>query len=346
LERLPAEAEQLELRRVVLISTASARVHADMATEELAGRVVARINGVRQHVPEGDVRNALRIAFEANADALIAIGGGSTTGLAKAVALETRLPIVAVPTTYSGSEMTPIYGITSGGRKHTGRDPSALPRTVVYDPVLTVTMPAGITASSGMNALAHSIEAMYSHEVSPVVEMLAEESIRVLARGLPGSVARPQDIDARTDALYGAYLAGSVLSSAGMAIHHTISHVLGGNYGLDHGRINSALLPHVVAFNAPAAPRAMARIARALDVPDPAPALYDLASAMGAPTSLKRIGMKKEDLPEAARQSTENAKWNPRPVNEADVNMILAAALEGGRPRSPGRDDSRRRESE
>lgn len=316
----------------MLIHSHSAGEWADRTTESLTGGIAARLPSARQHVPADDVRAAVDVAVGSAADGLISIGGGSTTGLAKAVALETGLPIVAVPTTYAGSEMTDIYGITAEGRKRTGRDRKALPKTVVYDPQLSVTLPPDVTASTGMNAIAHSVEAMYAHNVSPLVELIAEESLRSLGSALPAAVASPGDLGARTTALYGSHLAGTALGAAGMAIHHSISHVLGGTWSLPHGPINSALLPHVVAFNRPAAPEAVGRVAAALNVPDAAGGLFDLASSMGAPTSLRSIGMREEDIPRAARRAAENVKWNPRAVDEAAVRAVIEAAFEGRRP--------------
>jgi maleylacetate reductase len=334
--RLVDEVELLGLYRPMLISSGSQSSTSDLIARRIRGRLAARVRNVTQHVPEDDVKRARAAALDARADGLISVGGGSATGLAKAVALETDLPIIAVPTTFAGSEMTPIWGITAGGSKRTGRDPRAVPRTVIYDPELIVSLPADVTAASGINAIAHGVEAMYARDVSPVLEMLAEQSIRVLAAALPACVERPADISARSRALYGAFLAGMVLAGAGMAIHHTISHVLGGTYGLPHGAINSALLPHVLAFNAPAAPGAAARIAQALGVDDPAAALYDLASAMGAPTSLEAVGLKREHLAAAAARTVENAGWNPKPFDVAAVTSILTAAFEGRRPSNAG----------
>jgi maleylacetate reductase len=329
---LDQEVERLGASRVLLVSNAAAGWVADRATQRLEGRVVKRIRRVRQHVPVADVEEAAAMVRAAGVDCLVSTGGGSATGLAKAVGLQTGLPILAVPTTYAGSEMTSIYGISEGGSKRTGRDIRALPKTVVYDPELTISLPGGPTASTGMNALAHCVEALYARDPNPIVELLAEDALGVLARALPRSVEAPSDLEARGDALYGALLAGLALASAGMALHHAISHVLGGSYGLRHGDVNSALLPHVVRFNEPAAPEAVARVARALGVEDAAGGLYDLASSMGAPTNLRELGMSKGELSEAAHWSAQSVTWNPRAVGDEDVLGILSAALEGARP--------------
>jgi maleylacetate reductase len=330
--RLAEEASRLGLARVLLICTASARGLGDEAADALGPRLAARIGEVRQHVPESDVDAALEVAGKAGTDGLLAIGGGSAVGLAKALALTLGVPIVAVPTTYSGSEMTPFYGISSAGHKHTGRDLRVLPATVVYDPALTVGLPADVTAASGMNALAHCVEALYDSEASPILELLAEESIRALARGLPGSVAQPDDVDARGYALYGAYLAGAVLGGTRIALQHRLAHVVGGTYGLPHAPVHSVLLPQVTRFNAPAAPAAMRRIAAALGADDPAAGLFDLAGRIGAATDLASLGMDAGRLAEAAGLAAAEVTWNPRPVSTEDVLAVLTAAYAGARP--------------
>jgi alcohol dehydrogenase class IV len=196
---------------------------------------------VRVHVPTDRAEAARAIARRATADSIVTIGGGSATGLAKAVALDLRLRILAVPTTYAGSEMTPIWGLTEGERKYTGRDPVVQPKTVVYDPLLTLSLPPSIAGPSGMNALAHCAEALYAEGASPITTLMAEEGIRVLSVGLPGVVERPDDIDARADALMGAYLAGAAFAAAGSGLHHKICHVLGGAYDLPHADTHTVI---------------------------------------------------------------------------------------------------------
>jgi alcohol dehydrogenase class IV len=265
----------------------------------------------------------------------VSIGGGSAIGLAKAVALRTGLPLLAVPTTYAGSEATPIWGITEGGRKITGRDRAVVPRTVLYDAELTVSLPADVSAASGMNALAHAVEASYAPDASPVTLLLAERAVRALADALPRVVAAPRDLVARGDALYGAWLAGSVLGAATMGLHHTTCHVLGGAYDLPHAGTHSAVLPYVVAYNAPAAPAAMARLAAGLGAADPAVGLWDLAAALGAPTSLATIGFDDANLDEASHLIAEAHPTNPRATDEPAVRAVLQAAYLGARDRLP-----------
>jgi alcohol dehydrogenase class IV len=296
---------------------------------------VRRFDAVRQHVPVEVSAAAIAAARESRADAVLSVGGGSTTGTAKAIALETGLPIVAVPTTYAGSEMTPIWGSTEGTVKTTGRDLTVLPRLVVYDPELTVSLPAAITAASGMNALAHCVEALYAPGRNPVTSLIALEAIGALGRALPGAVAAPEDIGARSEALYGAYLAGSAFAVAGSGLHHKICHALGGAFDLPHAETHSVVLPHVVAFQQPAAAELMDRVAGALGAApgEAATALFDLAAGMDVPTSLAAIGMPADGAEQVVEPILGAVPAdNPRPVGADDVRAILAAAYEGARP--------------
>ena len=335
--RAAEEVSALGCERLFVIASSRA---ADVATElvaELGEKVVATRIGVRQHVPESLAAAAWAEASEAGADGLICAGGGSATGLAKAVAVETGLPIVALPTTYSGSEMTPIYGVT-GEHKKTGRDLRALPKVVLYDPELTLGLSANVSATTGFNALSHSVEALYAKGANPVTSLQAKEAIRVLASALPRVVAAPGDLEARSEALYGAYLAGAVLAVAGTALHHKACHVLGGTWGLVHGEVNAVLLPHVVSYNADAIPDAIGQIAAALGLGaegDVAGALFDLAGNIGAPTSLAQLGLEKDVLQEAAeRIVNETGSSNPRPVDKDSIYRMLEQAYVGRRPES------------
>ena len=313
-----------------------------LATElaaPLGERLVGVFTDVQEHVPQEIAEAARTAAHEARADCLLSIGGGSVVGTAKAVAAEERLPIVAVPTTYAGSELTPVWGITAGGRKRTGRDPAVQPRTVVYDPLLTLSLPPAVTAASGMNAAAHCVEALYAPEgqgAGPLTSWAAEEGLRALAAALPRCVEAPGELDARGRALYGAWLAGLALGGAATGVHHKTCHVLGGTFGLPHAETHAALLPHAAAFNAAAAPAAMARVARALGAGDAAGGLWDLAARTGAPTSLRSLGLRAEDVEAAAELVAAAAPPNPRPVDAAGVAAMLRAAWSGRRPEPPG----------
>jgi maleylacetate reductase len=233
--------------------------------------------------------------------------------------------------------MTPIYGITAQGQKKTGRDARVLPKTVIYDPQLTMTLPAKIAGPSGMNAIAHCVEALYAEDANPITSLMAEEGIRALARSLPKVVSDPADLEARAEALYGAWLAGACLGNVGMAIHHKLCHTLGGSYNLPHAETHTVILPHAVQYNRDAAKDAMARISRALagngavDA-DPAGGLYDLARKIGAPLSLKEIGMKADALDDAAQLAAQNPYYNPRAIEYAAIRQLLQNAWEGRRP--------------
>lgn len=333
---LPDEADRLGVERVLVIAAPSGKRFADDIADRLGSRYVGIFADVQQHVPIGAVRAALIAAETSRADCVITIGGGSATGFGKAVALETGIPTIAVPTTYAGSEVTPIYGITSEGSKRTGRDVRVLPRTVVYDPVLTVTLPPSVTGPSGMNAIAHCMEALYAEAGNPITSIVAEEGIRALVQGIPRAVRDPNDLDARSDALYGSYLAGSALAVVGMAIHHRICHVLGGTFGLAHADANAVILPHAAAFNEAAAPEAIATVGRALGTADAPSGLFDLLVDVAAPTSLAELGMREADLDEAARLVVDHPPWNPRPVDERNVRTLLDDAFHGRRPGRTG----------
>jgi maleylacetate reductase len=261
----------------------------------------------------------------------VAVGGGSTIGLGKAIALTTGMPVLAVPTTYSGSEMTWVQGFTEGGRKRTQVDPKMLPKTVIYDPELTLGLPAATSAASGMNAIAHCVEALYAKEANPIVSLMAEEGIRALAASLPLIVRNPKDLEARGEALYGAWLAGMSLNT-GIALHHKLCHTLGGTWNLPHAETHSIILPHAVHYNRDAAPEAMARIARALGVKDAAGGLYDLEVRLGLKLKLADLGVPEGDLERVARIALEAPYPNPAPVTFEGVLALLRNAHAGLRP--------------
>jgi maleylacetate reductase len=329
---LTEEVQRLGAARVLLVYDLSVKEVAEDLIERMGPRWAGEFTDIQQHVPAEVVERARQAARECDADCAVTVGGGSTTGFGKVIALELGLPVIAIPTTYAGSEMTPIYGITSGGRKNTGRDTRVLPKTVIYDPELTLSLPPFVTGPSGINAIAHCVEALYAKDANPITSIMAEEGIRGLARGIPAAVRDPRDLEARSDALYGAYLAGAALAAVGMALHHRICHVLGGTFGLSHGEVNAVILPHAARFNQQAAPEALARAAAALGVEDAATGLFDFALAVGAPTSLEQLGMRQEDLEVAARLSVDPPPWNPRPVDVENIGALLDDAFHGRRP--------------
>lgn len=330
--KLPSEVERLGAERVLLLSTPEKSRNLQRVTEILGDRVAGVYDKAVMHVPLATAEEARRLAQSLGADCCVTVGGGSTTGLGKAIALTSDLPIIAVPTTYAGSEMTPIYGLTDAGMKKTGRDARVLPKTVIYDPTLSLTLPPAISAASGMNAIAHCAEALYAHDGNPIISMMAEEGIRALASALPTVVEDPANIEARSEALYGAWLAGITLGSAAVALHHKLCHVLGGTFNLPHAETHSIVLPHAMRYNRDAAPLAMARIARALGTEDAPTGLYDLEVKLGLTLSLKDIGMTEEGLERAARITTDAPYPNPRAVEYDDTLALLRNAYEGQRP--------------
>ncbi|CAN5692518.1 maleylacetate reductase [soil metagenome] len=335
LQHLAREIDALGARRALVLCTPEQRAQAERVADMLGAQAAGVFDRAVMHVPIETAREAGEVARRLDADCAVAIGGGSTTGLGKAIALDSGLPILAIPTTYAGSEMTPIYGLTEGGVKKTGKDLRVLPRTVIYDPELSRTLPVGLSVTSGINAIAHAAEGLYAQDSNPVMDLMAGEGIAALARALPSIRKDALDIDARADALYGAWLCGSVLGSVGMALHHKLCHTLGGSFNLPHAEVHTVVLPHAIAFNADAAPRAMQRIAKALGTPSAAAGLDALARDNGAPTALRDIGMRAEDLDRAADLAVSNPYWNPRPFGPAErgaIRDLLQRAWEGASP--------------
>jgi alcohol dehydrogenase class IV len=306
-----------------------------MVAALLGPRAAGVFDRAVMHVPIETAREAREVAQRLGADCAVAIGGGSTTGLGKAIALDSGLPIIAIPTTYAGSEMTPVYGITEGGMKKTGKDARVVPRAVIYDPELTLSLPAAMSLTSGINAIAHSAEGLYSADRNPVIDFMARDGIAALGRALPVICKNPQDMQARTDAFYGAWLCGIVMGSVGMALHHKLCHTLGGTFNLPHAETHTAVLPHALAYNAPAAPEAMAKIAQALGgksgISGPA-AVFDLARDNGAAVALRDLGLKEADLDKACDIAVQNQYPNPRPLDRVALRQLFQNAWEGVRP--------------
>jgi alcohol dehydrogenase class IV len=338
LQHLGREIERLGARRALVLSTPEQADSARLVAAVLGERAAGVFAKAAMHVPIETAREASEEAARLGADCAVAIGGGSTTGLGKAIALDSALPILAIPTTYAGSEVTPIYGLTEGGVKKTGRDARVLPRTVIYDPELTLTLPWALTVTSAFNAIAHAAEGLYAPDGNPVIALMAEEGIRASAAALAPLQANPRDLDARGDVLYGAWLCGTVLGAITMGLHHKLCHTLGGSFNLPHAGTHTVILPHALAYNAPAAPQAMARVVRALggaatgDPLDAARALHALARRYGAPTSLAALGMPAEGLDHAADLAVQTPYPNPRPLDRAALRALLQRAFEGAAP--------------
>jgi alcohol dehydrogenase class IV len=329
---LEREVVQLGAQRALVLSTPEQRTSAEHIASILGDRAAGIFAEATMHVPIECARAAREEASRLGADCAISIGGGSTTGLAKAIALESSLPVIAIPTTYAGSEMTSIYGLTEAGVKRTGRDPRVLPRVVIYDPTLTASMPIRLTAASGMNAIAHAAEGLYAQDGNPVISLIAEEGIRAMTAGLQRIMSDPVNLEVRSDCLYGAWLCGTVLGSVGIALHHKLCHTLGGSFNLPHAETHTIVLPYVIAFNAPAAPDAMRRIARALRVENAATGLFNLVQALNLPHALREIGFQSQDIDAAAALATQNPYWNPRPFSQSDIRDLLKQAFDGEPP--------------
>ena len=335
LQHLEREISLLGAQRALILCTPEQQGIAEQIAKILGARTAGIYPKAVMHVPAETAAAAVAEAARVGADCALAVGGGSTTGLGKAIALQSGLPILAIPTTYAGSEMTPIYGITEAGLKKTGRDQRVLPRTVIYDPELSVSLPVGLSVTSAMNAIAHAAEGLYAQDSNPIMDLMAEEGIRALATAIPAIRANPSDIAARSNALYGAWLCGTVLGNVGMALHHKLCHTLGGTFNLPHAEVHTVILPHAMAFNAAAAPAAMQKISRALGGAPAAQGLYELASKNGAPVSLRELGMKAENLDTVVRLALQNPYWNPRPIvpeNAVALRSLLQQAWEGVAP--------------
>lgn len=334
LQYLGREIEALGANKALVLSTPEQRASAEMIADLLGSRAAGVFDRAVMHVPIETAREAREIARKLGADCAVAIGGGSTTGLGKAIALDSGLPILAIPTTYAGSEMTPIYGITEAGIKKTGKDARVLPRTVIYDPELSLSLPVGMSITSGINAIAHAAEGLYAVDGNPIMDLMAKEGMAPLGRALPAIKKVANDMTARSDALYGAWLCGTVLGNVGMALHHKLCHTLGGSFNLPHAETHTIVLPHALAYNAAAAPEAMLAIAGALNAKSAAQAVFGLAKDNGAPVALRDIGMKESDLDKACDIAMQNQYPNPRPLERAAIRQLLQDAFEGARPGS------------
>jgi maleylacetate reductase len=329
----PGEAERLGLRRLLVVCGPRGADTARAVAEALGPACAGLHARARMHVPVEVADEAVEAVRAAGADGCVAVGGGSAIGLGKAIALRTGLPLIAVPSTYAGSEMTPVWGLTEHGVKRTGRDPVVLPRSVVYDPELTLSLPVPLSVTSGINALAHAVEALYAPDTSPLIALMSQEGVRAMAGALPAVADDPASLDARGRALYGAWLCGSCLGATTMGLHHKLCHLLGGTFGLPHAETHTVVLPYALAYNAPAAPDAVAALDRALDTNDAPRALWDLAGRLGAPRSLAELGLAETDVAKAAKLATGQPYANPRPVTAEGVLALLRAAYAGKAPR-------------
>ncbi|GAB3253250.1 maleylacetate reductase [Arthrobacter pigmenti] len=333
LAALPEELDQIGLNRVVVLCSPEQSDTGQRVADALGDRSVGLLAEAAMHVPSEVAQWASEEASRLGADGCVAVGGGSAIGLGKAIALKHGLPIVAIPTTYAGSEMTPVWGLTTDGRKETGRDRRVLPRSVVYDPQFSTTLPVPMSVTSGINAIAHAVEALYAPDATPIISLMAEDGVRALTTALPAIVRDSADPEARSDALYGSWLCGACLGAATMSLHHKLCHALGGSLNLPHAQTHTVVLPHALAFNQPATPVAAAALSRALGgATDPALRLWELAGELDAPRSLAELGMAEDDIDRIAEEVTSRSYGNPRPITYGDVRGLLHRAWVGDRP--------------
>jgi alcohol dehydrogenase class IV/protocatechuate 3,4-dioxygenase beta subunit len=331
-EQVRDEVDRLDRSRVLLITSPSAQEAAARIEAQFPAGMIARFDDAQMHTPVKITEQALTVLRAHAADVIVAIGGGSAIGFAKALAVRTGLDQVLLPTTYAGSEVTPVLGETADGVKTTRSAPEIRPETVIYDVDLTLSMPIGLTVTSAVNALAHAAEALYSAQANAVTDALAVRAITAIGHALPMVVQDPEDRAARSELLEGAWLAGTCLGAVDMGLHHKLCHVLGDSFDLPHAVTHTVVLPYALAYNAPAAPEAMRRIAEALGVPDAPSGLHDLISTLGGPTSLAALGLPGSELAHAAALAAGTSYPNPRPVTEEGIRALLTEAWHGGQP--------------
>jgi len=341
IQKLPAEIKRQSLTSPLLLSTPQQIDQAEVLAKILENASIkpaGTYTNATMHTPSGITQEALAYATETKADCVVSIGGGSTIGLGKAISIRTGLPHICIPTTYAGSEMTPILGETQDGRKTTRSDPKILPGTVIYDVDLTMTLPKGLSATSGVNAIAHAVEALYAQKGNPIISLLALEGTKALAESLPEIIIDPSSRSARERAQYGAWLCGSCLGSVGMALHHKLCHTLGGSFNLPHAETHTIVLPHALSYNAPAIPDAMAKLAEVLPGSNgnAIQGLNVLLEKLQVKRGLKEYGMKEEDVNKAADIAVSNPYWNPRSVEKEPIREVIRRAWAGEPARIEG----------
>jgi alcohol dehydrogenase class IV len=332
LARVAEEAERLDLKRLLVLGSPGEFDRSGEVELLLGERAAGRFADAQMHTPVDVTNKAMELVADLKPDGVVSIGGGSTTGLSKAIAVRTDLPQIVIPTTYAGSEMTPILGETENGVKTTRSHPAILPEVVIYDVNLTLDMPARLTATSGMNAMAHAVEALYSRERNPVISLMALEAIKSLFTALPRIAENPADPEARTRTLYGAWLCGVCLGTVGMALHHKLCHTLGGSFDLPHAETHSVILPHALAYNLAVLPELDETLSLALGTNDPARAIYDLERQLNIPAALSELGMPESGIAQASELALSNPYWNPRPLEREAIERLLFRAWAGEPP--------------
>lgn len=329
--KLCGELERLGLTRALVLTTPFQKQVGEQVMTQLGYMAAGLFSGAAMHTPVDVTEAAMRMVAEIKADCVVAYGGGSTIGLGKAIAFRADLPQIVIPTTYAGSEVTPILGETQDGLKVTKRDARILPEVVIYDPTLTVSLPVGMSMVSGLNAMAHAIEGLYAKDRNPISSLQAVEAVQALRSALPDVMADPANLTARGRAFYGSWLCGSVLGTVGMALHHKLCHTLGGSFDLPHAETHAVILPHSIAYNQAAAAAELAPL-NAIFGPDIGAGIYDLAIELNAPVALRDFGLKEADLDKVTDLAVSNPYWNPRPIERKPLRQLLQAAWEGLRP--------------
>ena len=327
---LAAEADVHKMSRLLVLCSKSRIDFARRVTAPVADRIVGFCDTAGQDMPREAYERILGDIKRLDADGFVVVGGGSAIGLAKAAAANTKLRYIAVVTTYSGSEMAARWYTGAAENRISGYGPEALPATAIYDPELTLDLPVRVSAASGMNAMAHAVESLYGIDTNPVVETMAEEAVRLLGSSLPRLVQNPRDLPARTEVLYGAWLAGNFRAKVGL--EHAIAQRVRQWFNLEHAQCHAIATPYAIGFNAAAAPEAMARIKRALGVGDAARGLYDLNVRLGLPTGLKDIGMRETDIGKAVEVLSVVKITHPKPVTKADFVNVITQAYTGAPP--------------
>lgn len=328
---LPLEAARLGRTRLLLLSTAEQSEQALEIASALGDKVVGHFGEATMHTPIEVTEKAMALVDALSVDGILAIGGGSTIGLGKAIAIRTDLDQIVLPTTYAGSEMTPILGQTEKGIKTTQSDPRVRPEVAIYDVDLTLGLPVEMSISSALNAVAHAVEALYAHDGNPITSLMAVEGIEAVARGLPGIVRDQRDEEARSSVLYGAWLCGICLGGVAMGLHHKLCHSLGGAFNLPHAETHAVILPHAIAYNRSRIGGALDRL-RASFGPDIALGLYEFSKTLGAPTSLRALGMPQSGIGDAAKLALAKPYPNPRPLEEAPIRALIERAWAGEPP--------------
>lgn len=334
IQKLPDELRRLKLTSPLLLTTPQQVSSGEDLAKILTSaslKPAGTYNNATMHTPSHITNEALDYLKSVSADSVISIGGGSTIGLGKAISVRTGLPHICIPTTYAGSEMTPILGETQDGKKTTRSDPAILPGTVIYDVNLTMTLPASLSATSGVNAIAHAVEALYAKNRNPIITMMALEGTKALAESLPTIVADPSNQPARERAQYGAWLCGVCLGSSAMALHHKLCHTLGGSFNLPHAETHTIVLPHALSYNAPAIPDAMKLLAGVLPGSNgnAVQGLNVLLEKLKVKRALRDYGMKEEDVSKAAQIAVSNQYPNPRSVEEGPIRELIRRAWAG-----------------